>query len=508
MAFKDLTKITLIVALLAICCNATTDHNSTVVLNRGSFPPGFIFGAGSSSYQYEGAASEGGKGPSIWDTYTHKHPERIADGSNGDVAVDFYHRYKGDVQLMKEMGIDAFRFSIAWPRIIPSGKQSDGVNQQGIDFYNNLINEILANGLKPYVTLFHWDVPQALEDEYGGFLSPKIVDDYLDFINICFKEFGDRVKHWFTLNEPRTFSFGGYTNGMLAPGRCSSWTQLNCSGGDSGTEPYLVSHNLLLAHASGIKLYRDKYQKYQNGKIGITLESQWAVPFSKTKLDLEAAFRSIDFEFGWFMDPITNGDYPHSMRLLVGDRLPKFTKEQSKMLKGSFDFLGLNYYTTNYASYAPDQSNNVNISYLTDSQVNLTTSRDGKLIGSPAASSWLFVYPKGIWDMILYIKKKYNNPVMYITENGMDDPNNATLPLEQALDDTKRIAFYSSHLFYVKKAIEDGANVKGFFAWSLFDDFEWNSGYTIRFGLYFVDFKNGLKRYPKHSALWFKKFLE
>ncbi|KAL2968476.1 hypothetical protein AAZX31_15G030700 [Glycine max] len=233
-------------------------------LNRTSFPKGFIFGAGSASYQYEGGANEGGKGPSIWDTFTHKYPDKIVDRSNGDVANDQYHHYKEDVGIMKYMNLDAYRFSISWSRILPKGKLNGGINQEGVKYYNNLINELIANGLQPFVTLFHWDLPQALEDEYGGFLNPRIINDFQDYAELCFKEFGDRVKYWVTLNQPYTYSTGGYANGVKAPGRCSKWLNPKCTAGDSGTEPYLVSHHQLLAHAAVVQVYKRKYQVHYN----------------------------------------------------------------------------------------------------------------------------------------------------------------------------------------------------------------------------------------------------
>ncbi|XP_058073488.1 beta-glucosidase 12-like isoform X2 [Magnolia sinica] len=477
-------------------------------LNRSSFPPGFIFGTASASYQYEGAVKEGGRGPSIWDTYTHKHPERIRDRSNGDVAVDSYHRYKEDVKIMKDMGMDAYRFSISWTRILPHGNLGGGVNEEGIRYYNNLINELLSNGLQPFVTLFHWDSPQSLEDEYGGFLSPKIVADFRDYVNICFREFGDRVKHWITLNEPWSFSVGGYAVGNLAPGRCSSGDAGNCSTGNSGSDPYIVGHHLLLAHAAVVKLYKDKYQVSQRGKIGITLISHWMVPFSASKVNDDAAKRAIDFMLGWFLHPLTYGEYPNSMRSNVGNRLPKFTKKQSKMVKASFDFIGMNYYTANYAHHNP-QSNNVPASYNTDAHCNLTTERNGIPIGPKAASAWLCVYPRGIRRLLVYVKQKYNNPIIYITENGVDEFNNETLTLQEALEDKMRIDYYNKHLSFLERAIRmDGVDVRGYFAWSLLDNFEWADGYTVRFGLNFVDYKDGLKRYAKKSAIWFQNFLK
>ncbi|RHN76189.1 putative beta-glucosidase [Medicago truncatula] len=450
-------------------------------LNRTSFPTNFIFGTASSAYQYEGAAKEGGRGASIWDTYTHKYPEKISDRSNGDVAVDQYYRYKEDVGIMKNMNLDAYRFSISWSRILPS--------------------------LQPFVTLFHWDLPQALENEYGGFLSPLIVNDFQDYAELCFKEFGDRVKYWITFNEPSSFSVSSYAIGIFPPGRCSKWLSSNCTDGDSGKEPYIVSHHQLLAHAVAADVYKKKYQESQKGVIGITLVSSWFIPHSDNKFDQKAAERGLDFMFGWYMEPLTKGEYPQSMRSLVGKRLPNFSKKQARLLKGSFDFLGLNYYTSMYATNAP-QLGNGRPNYFTDSNANFTTERNGIPIGPRAASSWLYVYPKGIQELLLYVKKVYNNPLIYITENGVDEFNDPTLSLEEALMDTSRIDYFHRHLYYIRCAIKDGVNIKGYFAWSFLDNFEWASGYAMRFGMNFVDYKNGLKRHQKLSAMWFTNFLK
>ncbi|GLT57777.1 hypothetical protein SLA2020_307260 [Shorea laevis] len=476
-------------------------------LNRSSFPDGFLFGTASSAYQYEGGAREGGRGPSIWDTFTHKYPGKISDGSNGDVAIDSYHRYKEDVGIMKEIGLDAYRFSISWSRILPKGHLNGGVNNEGIKYYNNLINELISNGIEPFVTLFHFDLPQTLEDEYGGFLSPMIIDDFRDYADVCFETFGDRVKHWITLNEPGGFGIGGYAMGVAPPGRCSSWLKMDCSGGDSATEPYVVSHHQLLAHAAAVNLYKQKYQAIQKGVIGITLVSPWFVPLSNATRDKNAAKRQLDFNMGWFLDPITRGEYPHSMQSLVGNRLPKFSIVQSEMVRGSFDFLGLNYYTAFYAAYAP-KPNAARPSYMTDSRANISDDRNGIPIGPKGASPWLNVLPKGIRNLLLYIQDKYNDPLIYITENGIDQMNNATLSLKESLNDYMRILYYHKHLSFLQSAIQDGVKVKGYFAWSLLDNFEWSSGYTKRFGINFVDYKDGLKRYPKRSANWFKNFLQ
>ncbi|XP_044968312.1 beta-glucosidase 12-like [Hordeum vulgare subsp. vulgare] len=408
---------------------------------------------------------------------------------------------------MKDMGMDAYRFSISWTRILPDGTLRGGVNREGIKYYNNLIDELLSKGLQPFVTLFHWDSPQGLEDKYGGFLSPNIINDYKDFAEVCFREFGDRVKHWITLNEPSNFCNSGYAMGVSAPGRCSPWEKANCSAGDSGREPYTVCHHQILSHAAAARSYTQKYKRVQKGEIGITLVSNWFTPLSGSKSSVAATRRAIEFMVGWFLDPLSRGDYPRSMKVLVGNRLPQFTKKQSELVKGAFDFIGINYYTTNYAGSLPP-SNVMRKSYSTDAQANLTGVRNGVPIGPQAASPWLYVYPQGLRDLLLYIKEKYHNPTIYITENGIDEANNKSLPLHESLNDDARIDYHHRHLDALLSAIRDGANVKGYFAWSLLDDFEWSSGYTVRFGLHFVDYDHGLKRYPKRSAGWFKKFLK
>ncbi|KAL1300247.1 hypothetical protein HN51_044924 [Arachis hypogaea] len=481
----------------------TPPSHYTASFNRSLFPVDFVFGAGSAAYQSEGAANIDGRGASIWDTFTKQNPEKIADHSNGDVADDFYHRYKSDIKFAKEIGLDSIRFSISWPRIFPEGKGK--VNALGVKFYNDLIDEILSNGLIPFVTLFHWDLPQALEDEYGGFLGSQIVVDFGNYAEFCFKTFGDRVKHWVTLNEPLSFSMNGYNGGTFAPGRCSNYVG-NCSAGNSATEPYIVAHHLILSHAAAVSLYKTNYQAYQEGQIGITLVTHWMEPKSNSAADRKAAKRALDFWFGWFAHPITYGDYPESMRSLVGSRLPKFKKHESEYVKGSFDFLGVNYYTTNFAENALS-TNTVNQSFLTDMHTVLSTVRRGVAVGIPTALNWLFIYPKGLHHLLLYIKDNYKNPTIYITENGVAEANNASKPIKEALKDSIRIRYHDGHLKSLLQAIKDGVNVKGYYAWSFLDDFEWDAGYTFRFGLIYVDFRNNLRRYLKYSAYWLKMFL-
>ncbi|KAL9263252.1 Beta-glucosidase 17-like protein [Drosera capensis] len=475
-------------------------------ISRSDFPEGFIFGVGSAAYQYEGAAYEDGKGKSIWDRFIELYPEKVTGESNGTVALDFYHKYKDDVQLLKNMSVDAFRFSISWPRVLPTGKVSGGVNELGIQFYNNLIDELIANGITPVATIFHWDLPNALQEEYSGFLSPLIVEDFKNYADLLFKTFGDRVQYWTTVNEPNLATRQGYNYGYFAPGRCSPYMG-NCTTGNSASEPYVVVHHQLLCHAVTVDLYRKKYQATQGGIIGFSIATDWNLAIDHKPTSRAAANRANDFLTGWFLEPVVLGRYPKTMCDIVGDRLPVFTDEQIRLLKGSYDFVGLNYYTTNFI-YDTGLRGNVNLSYTNDwgaGQTQINT--QGEPIGQETVLSWLYIYPEGLTDLLSYVKQKYGDLPIMITENGMADANNASMSVEEALVDDLRIKYHTQHLTYLKKAIEDGSNVLGYFAWSFLDDFEWYSGYTIRFGFHYVDFDT-LVRYPKKSVTWFKEFLQ
>lgn len=475
-------------------------------ITRGSFPKGFVFGTASSAFQYEGAVKEDGRGPTVWDTFSHTFG-KVADFSNADVAVDDYHRYNEDIQLIKDMGMDAYRFSIAWSRIFPNG--SGEINQKGVDHYNNLINALLAKGIEPYVTLYHWDLPQALEDKYQGWLNPQIIKDFATYAETCFQKFGDRVKHWITFNEPHTFTVQGYDVGLQAPGRCSILLHIFCRAGNSATEPYIVAHNVLLSHATVADIYRKKYKQKQRGSLGIAFDVMWFEPATNSTGDIEAAQRAQDFQLGWFIEPLILGDYPSSMRSRVGNRLPEFSKSEAALLKGSLDFVGINYYTTFYArKNSSDSLGKILNDSIADSGAITLPFKDGKSIGDRANSIWLYIVPEGIRKLMNYIKQKYGNPLVIITENGMDDPNNSLISIKDALKDEKRIKYHNDHLTNLLAAIKnDGCNVRGYFAWSLMDNWEWAAGYTSRFGLYFVDYKDKLKRYPKDSVAWFKQFL-
>ncbi|XP_052193424.1 beta-glucosidase 12-like isoform X1 [Diospyros lotus] len=467
--------------------------------NRTNFPKGFVFGASSAAYQYEGAPKLRGK--VIWDAFIRDFPYKIEDRSNATVANGFYYLFRKDIQTMKMMGLDVFRFSISWARVLPYGKVSGGVNKIGVAFYNALIDQLLANGIKPFVTLHHFDTPQALEKKYESFLNDEIVIDYADYAEFCFKTFGDRVKNWITFNEPNVFIPQGYDLGTLAPGRCSKWRNNNCTVGNSATEPYIVGYHLLLSHAEAVKRYKTKYQASQKGQIGITLIAGGMYPQSNK--DKIAAKRVQDFMFGWFIHPVVYGDYPRIMKTLVRRRLPKFNSTQSESLKGSYDFIGLNYYSSYYVINIPFSNKPAHLSYSSDYYGNLSTEKNGVPIGPTEGT--LFSVPKGFTDILVYVKKYYKNPKIYITENGTGQLNNQTAA--EGVKDPYRIRYYYQHLSALEKAIKEGVNVKGYMAWSFLDDFEWSSGYTVRYGLNYVDYGDGLKRYPKDSACWYKNFL-
>ncbi|CAN6363718.1 unnamed protein product [Urochloa humidicola] len=474
------------------------------VPRRDWFKPDFVFGASTSAYQIEGAWNEDGKGPSAWDHFSQNYPERIDDRSNGNVAVNSYHQYKDDVKMLKEMGMDAYRFSISWSRILPKGTLKGGINKEGIQYYENLINSLIDNGIEPYVTIWHWDTPQALQEKYGGFLDRQIVKDYTDFARLCFEHFGDRVKHWLTFNEPHTFCWFSYGTGAHAPGRCSPGHDCAIPSGDSLTEPYLAGHNILLAHAEAVELY-NKHYKGENGKIGMAFDVMGYEPYENTFHDEQAQARAIDYNLGWFLEPVVRGDYPFSMRSLVKDRLPYFTHEEQKKLAGSYDILALNYYTSRFSKHI-DMSPNFKPGVNTDDIYAdiLTHGSDGNPIGPNTGTFWIYSYPKGLKDLLLLMKNKYGNPPVYITENGIADME--PMSIEVALEDSKRLDYLQRHIAIIKESIDCGVDVRGHFTWSLLDNFEWGSGYTSRFGLIYVDHKDGFKRHMKKSAKWFRDF--
>ena len=452
-----------------------------------NFPDGFTWGLATSAYQIEGAHDAEGKGPSIWDAFC-QIPGRIHAGDSGNIACDHFHRFREDVALMASLGMPAYRFSISWPRLLPSGRMERGsVNPAGIRFYSELIDVLLEHGIEPWVTLYHWDLPLALQTERDGWLNPDIADDFAAYARLCFESFGDRVKHWITFNEPWVVTILGHGQGVFAPGRLSM------------SEPYVAGHHILRAHAKAVQCYRREFA-HQGGKIGITNNCDWREPLTDKPQDREAAERAVQFFLGWFADPIyKSGDYPPVMRERVGDRLPRFTAEESAALLGSADFFGLNHYTTMFAAGAsnadgtPSVYGNGGISE--DQNVDLSADPAWPLTDFKWA-----VVPWGCRKLLEWIARRYDNPAIYITENGcaMDDSVSAN----GSIHDPDRIAFHRGYLEACHQAIAAGVDLRGYFAWSLMDNFEWASGYCYRFGLVHVD-RQTLARTPKSSARWF-----
>ncbi|KAJ9556324.1 hypothetical protein OSB04_010938 [Centaurea solstitialis] len=458
-------------------------------IKRQDFPSNFHFGVATSAFQ-------------VWGTQLREVQMHVS-------AVDNYSRMKEDVQLLKKMGVSSYRFSISWPRILPGGKLSMGKNQEGINHYNKLIDELLANGIEPFVTLFHWDLPNALEEEYMGFLSTKVVDDFLDYADICFWGFGDRVKNWITLNEPQMFAYAGYVKGIFA-----------CKDSDLETEPYMVAYNLLNCHAAAYRKYEKDYKSFQNGKVGITLNFSFWKPYRGTSNpdDVKAVEYAFDFSNGWFLEPLVKGKWPENMYKFAttetpnhpkGRTLPEFSDVERTKLIDSYDFLGVNYYTASFAQYqAP--SADIPLGYTTDGHFK-TSGQDpnGHDIGEPAfKGSWVYLCPNELTELLYRVKNTYNvsKPII-ITENGSPDLNEPGKTFRETRNDTYRMEYIKKHLTAIRTAIRNNVNVSGYFVWSFMDSFEWTAGYGVRFGMIYVDYFNNLQRYPKDSALWYTKFL-
>jgi len=452
------------------------------------FPKDFTWGTATASYQIEGGWLEGGKGLSIWDAFAHT-PGKIVHGDTGDVTCHHFHRTKEDVALMAKMGLKAYRFSIAWSRILPAGRGKP--NPEGIRFYSDLIDELLAHEIVPWVTLYHWDLPLALQLELDGWLNPAMPEIFRDYAAICFENFGDRVKHWITFNEPWVVAILGYGQGIFAPGRVSK------------SEPYQVAHQILRAHGQAVDVYRRQFQTKQNGTIGITNNCDWREPLAHSEKDRQAAQRALEFFLGWFADPIYRGDYPAVMRERVVDRLPKFSDRDKALILGSCDFFGLNHYTTMYAAHSEGNDTDVNPygngGISEDQDVHLSTDRSWE----KTQMGWSIV-PWGCRKLLHWIDERYDHPDIVITENGLawDDK------VEQGkVRDQKRINFLSAYLNECHQAIEEGISLKGYFLWSLMDNFEWALGFSRRFGICYVDFETG-KRIPKESAQWYSNLIK
>ncbi|CAH1953403.1 unnamed protein product [Acanthoscelides obtectus] len=458
------------------------------------FPSDFKFGVGTSAYQIEGAWTEDHKSESIWEHYIHSNPKVIADGSNADVACDSYHKYEEDVEMLKNLGVDHYRFSISWPRILPNGT-ANHVNQNGVQYYRNLIKLLKKNKIEPMVTLYHWDLPQVLQEQ-GGFASEKLVKWFTDYARLCFKLFGKDVKTWITFNEPKQICLFGYGLGVFAPA-------LN----KSGELDYLCAYNLLKAHAEAWHIYNNEFRPHQKGRISMVVEFSWHEPLlPDVPAFEEAAISNLEFMAGIYVNPLYRGDWPEIVKAKVAhnsrkegkdrSRLPEFSTEEINQIKGTCDFLAVNFYTSFlvYPSVTP--------------QPEMYSARDAGVSSyqpwywEEAKSVWLKVTPWGFKRLLKYLKDTYDNPEIIITENGISDGGE--------LDDDLRISYMQQHLNAILEAIwEYGVNVSGYTVWSLMDSFEWLDGYQSRFGLYHVDFSDPRRqRTMKASARYYKDIIK
>jgi beta-glucosidase len=436
-----------------------------------SFPPDFMWGAATASYQVEGAWNEDGKGESIWDRFAHT-PGKVANGDTGDVACDHYHRWPEDVALMKELGLKAYRFSISWPRVLPDGRGQ--VNPAGLDFYSRLVDGLLEAGIMPLVTLYHWDLPQALQDQ-GGWPARPCAEALVEYADVVSRRLGDRVKFWATFNEPHVSAFVGYQWGSHAPGH----TDLD--------EALAAAHHHLLAHGWALPVIRGNSPDAQ---VGIVLNLIPTVAASPSAADRLAAWRVDGAINRWFLDPLAARGYPADVVQHFGRAMDFVQAGDMETIATPVDFLGVNYYTRiiTRSDEIPDEEN-----------APRTVSR-----GPEQTEMDWEVYPQGLYDVLGRVHFDYNFPALCITENGAAYPDQ--VGPEGQVEDPLRLAYYRRHLVQAARAIAAGVPLRGYFAWSLLDNFEWAHGYAKRFGLVYVDYETQ-RRIPKASARWYSRVI-
>jgi beta-glucosidase len=435
--------------------------------NNGSFPPDFSWGAATASYQIEGAAHEAGRGESVWDRFCAT-PGKVRNGDSGEIACDFFHRYRGDVGLMRELGLDVFRFSVAWPRVLPAGRGA--VNGPGLDFYDRLVDELLAHEIEPFATLFHWDTPQAIEDE-GGWPARATAEAFVEYVEAVVARLGDRVRNWITHNEPWVHAWIGHAWGHHAPGRTSE------------SDAVAAAHHLLLSHGWAVEAIRGAVP---DARIGITLNLAHAYPASDTPEDEAAAWR-VDGEGNrWFLDPIYRGSYPPDL-LERNEIVAPFVHDGDlEAIAAPLDFLGVNNYFRFVVSAGTDGPK---------------IQRD---VEAPETDMGWEVYPDGLHRLLVRVARDYEPREIYVTENGAAFGD--VRVHDGRVHDPERTSYIASHIEAVARAVEDGAPVKGYFVWSLLDNFEWAHGYSKRFGIVYVDYPT-LERVPKDSFYWYRDFI-
>jgi beta-glucosidase len=428
------------------------------------FPRDFLWGCATSAYQIEGSPLADGAGPSIWHRFT-RTPGLVRDGDSGDVACDHYRRYADDVKLMQRLGLNSYRFSIAWGRVMPEGKGR--VNAGGLDFYERLVDALLEAGIQPMATLYHWDLPAALDDR-GGWLNPDIASWFADYASAVYRRLDDRIKLWATLNEPWVVTDGGYLHGALAPGHKNRF------------EAPLASHHLMRAHGAAVQAYR-AIGKHQ---IGLVVNIEPKYPASDSAADLAATRRADAYMNRQYLDPALLGHYPPEMKEIFGEAWPDWPAEDFALIRQPLDFIGLNYYTRSVTRHD-------------DASWPLYASGVRQPQATYSETGWE-VFPQGLTDTLNWIRERYGNPPLYITENGSAFYDPPVAPGDE-LPDPLRVDYLDKHLRAVQQARADGCDIRGYYAWSLLDNFEWSLGYSKRFGIVHVDFATQ-KRTLKSSA--------
>jgi len=441
--------------------------------SKKDFPKDFYWGVATSSYQVEGADLEDGKEPSIWTTFV-KRNGTIEDGTDGMIACDHYHRWQEDIELLADLGVNAYRFSISWPRVFPKG--TDEKNQKGIDFYNKLIDKLLKKGITPFVTMYHYELPQILQDKYNGWESRDIIQIFGDYAEQLFNEFGDRVKHWITLNQPLRISHRSYIDNNAAPGTKKS-VQLS----------FQVAHHLLLAHAEAVKRIK---KLDAEAKIGISNSTIFVEPVNEDPKNIAAARMMDQFYNEWFYKPLATGEYPEELHHFLQERnwAPVILPGDMEKILCGHDFWGVNYYSRSLAVFDTTKPF-------------MFSEAEPVLECTPQKME---IYPEGLVRSLKKIHENYGMKDIYITENGSDDFD--ILNNGEVKDDV-RAGYIARHIEGCLKALQEGVNLKGYFVWSLMDNFEWVKGYTIRYGLVYIDRNNNLKRIPKKSFYDYQRFL-
>jgi beta-glucosidase len=437
----------------------------------GSFPSRFLWGASTAAYQIEGAWNEDGKGESIWDRFCHT-SGRIANGDTGDVACDHYHRWRQDVDLIKELGLQAYRFSVSWSRVLPDGRGS--ANPAGLDFYDRLVDALLEASIEPFLTLYHWDLPQALQDQ-GGWPARLCAEAFVEYADLVSRGLGDRVKYWTTFNEPFVSAFVGHLEGRHAPGSSNLG------------EALAAAHHMLLAHGWAVPVVR---RNVPGAEVGITLNLAGRVPASQSVADRAAAWQRDGVVNRWFLDPISARGYPGDIVAHYGHPMDFVQPRDMEAMAVPLDLLGVNYYCRDIVRSA---------------EVAEADNAPPTTLANPEQTDMGWeVYAEGLYDILGRLHFDYRFPALYVTENGAAYPDQ--LDADGSVDDPLRIAYLQRHLEAAARAIAAGVPLKGYFVWSLLDNFEWGHGYSKRFGLIYVDYATQ-RRVLKSSAEWYSRVI-